>query len=349
MNIVDYFSVTKGRIEYFDIAKAVGLILVVWAHCQGPFTNYIVQFHMPFFFLISGLLYSKHSDTKEFIIRKIKNLYLPFVIWNLIFLIVAGILKSTSILSILKKSILVILMLNKNQLFGPTWFIAALFIIAVVYKLIESSIKDSSIKDIFLLVLFAIIALIGFKFNLPYYYSRIFILSFFYAIGAYLKKYKNIFSSNYTPFIAILGGIIFIIIGSFNEVYMGINVYTYPILFIIGALGASYCLIYLCTLFEKVKTKFLMSIKNIFISIGQHGIDIIIWQFKIFRIIIILQIILLGEKLTVSNIMSHHPVYIVDNGWWIIYLFAGVFLSLLWGYILRQGFWGKILKKIHAV
>lgn len=29
-----------------DIAKGIGIILVVWAHAQGPLSNYIEGFHM---------------------------------------------------------------------------------------------------------------------------------------------------------------------------------------------------------------------------------------------------------------------------------------------------------------
>lgn len=42
----------KKRIEWVDIYKALGIILVVVGHATGAFNNYIYQFHMAAFLLI---------------------------------------------------------------------------------------------------------------------------------------------------------------------------------------------------------------------------------------------------------------------------------------------------------
>ena len=69
---------TKTRINYLDIAKGIGIILVVWAHARGPFMSYMYQMHMPFFFLISGLLYHPDISWKEYFVRKLKSLYIDY-------------------------------------------------------------------------------------------------------------------------------------------------------------------------------------------------------------------------------------------------------------------------------
>ncbi len=177
--------------------------------------------------------------------------------------------------------------LDKEGIFlGAIWFLGALFLISILYKILESSFKDSIYKDIFLLVIFGVLAIIGFKFTLPYKLSRTLILGLFYAIGAYIKVNRNSISNKFSsiPFkkylyhlTPILAGIIFIIIGFFNSADMGNNNYTSPLLFVIGALCASYCLIYLCKLMENIKV--ISSIKESLMSIGQHSIDIVIWQY----------------------------------------------------------------------
>lgn len=75
----------KTRISYFDIAKGIGILMVVWAHARGPFSRYIYQMHMPFFFIISGLLYISDKPLRQYLARKVKNLYIPFVFWNILF------------------------------------------------------------------------------------------------------------------------------------------------------------------------------------------------------------------------------------------------------------------------
>lgn len=353
-SLSNYFAINKGRIEYFDIAKAIGIILVVWLHANGPFTSYIYKFIMPMFFLISGLLYSQRSPIKDYLVRKVHSLYLPFIIWNLFFLVVMAIFKNFSLKTFLKKAILILLTLSKEGTFlGATWFLGALFLIAIVYKILESSFKESNYKDISLLFIFGIIAIIGFKFTFPYTISRTLILSFFYALGAFIKKYRSTISAKIDKipihFLPVLGFIIYIVIASFNSISIGHNKYEYPLLFIIGALGISYFVIYLCKLMENSEINIVSSIKNFLIVIGQHSIDILIWHTVFFKLIIILQMILNNVELTFFNIISYHNYFSNTNGWWIVYLLVGVFVPLLWGYILRQGVWGKILNKIHAV
>ena len=73
------------RIEWLDIAKGIGIFLVVYAHARAPYNSYIYNFHMPFFFLISGILYKSGGDVKTYILKKVKTLYIPFAGWNLIF------------------------------------------------------------------------------------------------------------------------------------------------------------------------------------------------------------------------------------------------------------------------
>ncbi len=67
------------RNEQIDILKGIGIISVVYYHCN-LWGGYVVScFMLPIFFFISGWLW-KERNFKEFIIRKIKALYVPFVI-----------------------------------------------------------------------------------------------------------------------------------------------------------------------------------------------------------------------------------------------------------------------------
>ena len=42
---------SSKRIEWLDIAKGIGIFLVVYAHARAPYSSYIYNFHMPFFSL----------------------------------------------------------------------------------------------------------------------------------------------------------------------------------------------------------------------------------------------------------------------------------------------------------
>lgn len=75
------------RKNYLDMAKGIGIILVVMAHAM-PRLSYIWivinSFHMPLFFVISGILFKTKSNWMAYIKRKIITLYLPYVGCSLI-------------------------------------------------------------------------------------------------------------------------------------------------------------------------------------------------------------------------------------------------------------------------
>ena len=88
---------SSKRIEWLDIAKGIGIFLVVYAHARAPYSSYIYNFHMPFFFLISGILYKSGGNLKQYIFKKIKTLYIPFVGWNLIFIVGKSLIRHENI------------------------------------------------------------------------------------------------------------------------------------------------------------------------------------------------------------------------------------------------------------
>ena len=71
-----------------DIAKFIGILLVVSCHANLPWLIEGRFFHMALFFFITGYLSEKSFDKpfKDFLISKIKSLYLPFLVAELVFI-----------------------------------------------------------------------------------------------------------------------------------------------------------------------------------------------------------------------------------------------------------------------
>ena len=92
------------RITYLDMAKGVGIVLMVAGHLIGsvqtidykpyfsPAYQFIASFHMPLFFIISGiLLWITREEEKEmaFIFRrKAKTLLLPYTTFSLTYIVI---------------------------------------------------------------------------------------------------------------------------------------------------------------------------------------------------------------------------------------------------------------------
>lgn len=58
-------STTIERINYIDIAKGIGILLVVLGHGYSninPVYCWINSFHMPLFFILTGVLFSIKSE-----------------------------------------------------------------------------------------------------------------------------------------------------------------------------------------------------------------------------------------------------------------------------------------------
>lgn len=56
---------TSKRVDWVDIAKGIGMLLVIFGHCEiGQFRDIVFSFHMPLFFICSGftIRFSQTSD-----------------------------------------------------------------------------------------------------------------------------------------------------------------------------------------------------------------------------------------------------------------------------------------------
>lgn len=83
----------KGRIDYLDIAKGIAILAVILGHCGGlpqGLINFIFSFHMPVFFFISGFVL-KPRDSREYAVRKAKQLMIPYYMTGLSIIVLSTI------------------------------------------------------------------------------------------------------------------------------------------------------------------------------------------------------------------------------------------------------------------
>lgn len=79
------------RNRIIDAAKVIGVFLVVWAHLHGIYSNerlYIYSFHMPLFFLLSGMLhkFNNHIQVKKYIKKILYPVAVYFIIYSFLYL-----------------------------------------------------------------------------------------------------------------------------------------------------------------------------------------------------------------------------------------------------------------------
>lgn len=87
----------------FSIVKALAILLVVVAHAAPPL--YLARFayliNVPVFFLLAGYFFRPaYAERKtDFVVRRFKRLYFPFVKWSIFFLLIHNLLFPLGLLS----------------------------------------------------------------------------------------------------------------------------------------------------------------------------------------------------------------------------------------------------------
>lgn len=133
---------SSNRILWIDIAKTLGIFLVVLGHFNldnKDVAGYIFMFHMPLFFFISGYLMSatrldiNTSGIKTFLTGKVRRLVIPYYLFQAVglmllltrLLIGGGDLGEINWPDFLTGSLLAM----PNQMFNtPAWFLISLFL-----------------------------------------------------------------------------------------------------------------------------------------------------------------------------------------------------------------------------
>ena len=89
----------KIRDITFDIAKGIGIVLVVIGHYipdNAPswyigFVSFVYHFHMPLFFMLSGYCFNiaKHPQLLPFAVSRVWTLLVPCVLYTVVSLVVS--------------------------------------------------------------------------------------------------------------------------------------------------------------------------------------------------------------------------------------------------------------------
>lgn len=181
----------KTRLLFLDVAKLIGIILVIYAHARGSGLEimYIYAFHMPLFFVINGMTFKirEGESSAEFLMRKIKGYIIPFLILSLLLIFcdmwLDGI-KGTTIdwKYFVNKSVYV----YQNPRPYPIWFVLALFFSDIwLYLFIRLSFKKDYLVFIYSL-LFLALAIIFYKYTpqkLDHSFDTSFVGVFFVTLG----------------------------------------------------------------------------------------------------------------------------------------------------------------------
>jgi fucose 4-O-acetylase-like acetyltransferase len=186
------------RLPYLDVAKGILIILVVLGHTHLPFTLYIYWFHLPAFFIISGLLHKQPSKAgmREFMWKKTISLMRPYLAFGISIIIImslyAGLMHNGNIgkmfLSLMGR-----LLFGGRALFwtlGPFWFIPCLYLTIIAFTVIQHYISNKKVAMATVLFCF-IIGMLTVRLSewfIPLNANVVPVAIFYYGVGYYSKS-----------------------------------------------------------------------------------------------------------------------------------------------------------------
>lgn len=193
------------RIRYFDIAKGILIILLVFAHFrsaiarmpfESPYFEYVYGwnniftcFYMPAFFLISGYCSNFKKQSRAFFNSLLKSLLLPIITLSLLTTIVTSLIYHENILNNIVKSI--------SWGFG-LWFLWAILWGKIIVYIIER-IKINGGGKLFISFLLLVLGVFLYQFNVGpevLYYKHALVASFWIYVGVYLRANPDLYEKS---------------------------------------------------------------------------------------------------------------------------------------------------------
>lgn len=137
------------RIKYLDYSRGIAILcIVIWhIYLNGSFTTWIGSFHVTLFFIISGFLlnFSNNINHKKLVLKKVRALIIPYIIFSIINTIGNYIINSMSIISLKVDFVKTITLYGVDAL----WFLPALFIGEYIFLLYKRFINKNIYKILF--------------------------------------------------------------------------------------------------------------------------------------------------------------------------------------------------------
>lgn len=324
------------RDESVTIAKAIGIILMVIGHSGlgGYPTRLIYLFHMPLFFFLSGYCFKEYylDRPKDYLLRRVKGAYWPYVKWSLLFLLFHNVFtymhfydNTLTIKETLVKALHISTGLwGNDQLLGGFWFLKSLFWSSIIFYGVK---RICQFKYGFLfgggsLLTFSMICNLM-HIKVPYWgiNETDLAASFFMLAGCEYHKHNIKVTSS-----CIFVGLLLMVIGTFlwSQQMIEMKWNTMIPYFFTAVLGSVLTL----WLSRKIMDKNCFKSRKLLIFVGNNTLNILIWHFLCFKLVSFLIIHLYNLPI---DSLAEFPVLkdYASQGWWMVYVVFGTGLPIL--------------------
>lgn len=342
------------RKEIVDIAKGIGIILVVVGHSGFQYSPFISLFHMAIFFAIAGYCFNmKHAENFKSVIiystKRIKSLYVPYIAFNIIFILCNNLFISMNVYTTdanllgvsnieriatnftykdgLKEIIKVLLFSGGTQLSGAFWFFKALFCLSIIFvssRYVINKINNKTgkiIVEIILLIIFVTLGRISYIKNIYIWnIGTAFSMYFIMLFGYYFNKYKDKIKKIDGRIIIISSFVILCVLYNLGEISVVMNQYPNIVFFLIASVCGVLLTYYLANYLKNIKI-----VKDILCYLGKNSIVIMCFHFLAFKLVNYIHVLIYNQP---KEYIAAFPVLADNYAWWIVYTIVGILVPL---------------------
>lgn len=350
------------RNERMDIVRGIAVVLMVAGHALIPYASFVYLFHVSLFFIVSGFTYDEHHSESfraflEYLIGKIRRLWLPYFIWNAVYTILNNLFiklniytnnpriteyvvgdhelvhEYMSVSEMIRNITLGFVFRGYTQLGNAFWFLKVLFVISVLYCLLDYTISRIGISNGLMIQVTVSMLFLGVS-----YYCQIrhvdipaipLVCSCYwlYAAGQVIRK-KDLDMSKLDIRMELLimfaSLTILVILFQFDSIYLANNYFVNPFFYIV-ATSSGWCLTYgLADIITRVSL--LKRAKTSFNYIGQRSLSVVALQYLAFKPVT--WIVTKEHHLPACCIAAFPSLHLPGEAWYLAYLFAGLLIPL---------------------
>lgn len=208
------------RLEHLDMAKGIGIFFVALGHMEDIATGtrvWISSFHMPLFFIISGILMAvkdeQEKELKESVRKRFRGLIIPYLWFSLSYFIID--IGNLNIVHNIDLHTFIVDTIDSATFYGMSvlWFLPALFLASVGFLFLKKKFPDTiTAPGLIVIALVAYVIKLQFEkiytmyessllitslINIVYIFLRAAIAQSFVGYGYYAKRlYDRIVSGN---------------------------------------------------------------------------------------------------------------------------------------------------------
>ncbi len=335
--------------ESISIMKGFGILLMVLAHagCPKVAHDFIYMFHMPLFFIMSGYcLKPQYIDTpKQFVWRRIKGLYFPYVKYGLLFLVLHNVFYYCNIYNsdygyngvvsylysstdFAKHAVLIVTsMRGCAQLLGGYWFLRCLFWGSLIGYATIKYIPRSAWGGFFLLSITIVTKAFPIL-HIPYFGidSRVFMSATFFIVGHVIRQSQFEMRGSYAVLMCAIVAVDSILMPTNMMGYKTWQVIPYCICAVMGTLMVCYVSSKIAE--HNSKTKAVM------VYIGNCTLTILTWHFLSFKVVSLLIIYI--HHLPIKQLAEFPVIGEFASAYWPVYFIVGSSVPLFVGYMETQ-------------